>query len=48
MIKLVCPKCKKNIEEQPKSYPSYHNRLSYICPFCGYDNDSVFFEKYED
>lgn len=40
---LVCPKCMKSFDDC-KDYSSYHNRVRYICPYCGYDGDSIEFE----
>ena len=40
---LVCPKCLKAFYEC-RDYPSYHNRIRYICPHCEYDGDSTEFE----
>ena len=40
---LVCPKCMKSFDTC-NDHPSYHNRINYICPHCGYDGDSTDFE----
>lgn len=40
--KYICPKCLKLIGNC-QQYPSYHNRINYICPHCKYDGDSVEF-----
>lgn len=40
--KVVCPKCLKPVGNC-KDYPSYHNRINYICPHCKYDGDSAEF-----
>lgn len=42
--KVVCPKCLKPVGNCHQSYPSYHNRIRYICPHCKYDGDSTEFE----
>ena len=40
---LVCPKCLESFNEC-RDYPSYHNRIRYVCPHCEYDGDSTEFE----
>lgn len=40
---LICPKCMKSFDDC-EDYSSYHNRVRYICPHCGYDGDSIEFE----
>ena len=40
---LVCPKCLTAFDTC-RDYPSYHNRIRYVCPHCKYDGDSTEFE----
>ena len=44
-IILICPECGRVIDGMDiRSYPAYHGRENYICPFCDYHGDSVTFE----
>lgn len=44
-IILVCPECGRVLDGMDiRSYPAYHNRENYVCPFCDYHGDSVTFE----
>ena len=40
---LVCPECLSEVSD-PESHPAYHNRMDYVCSYCGYRGDSVEFE----
>lgn len=42
---LVCPQCFGNMSNvEFEDYSDYHNRTHYVCPYCGFDGDSVQFE----
>lgn len=41
--KFICPKCMQSFDDC-EDHPSYHNRITWICPHCGYNGDSTEFE----